>query len=286
MPNVAGNSGTAPNSGTIPNQGPVPNQGTFPNQGMVPNSGSATNQGSANIPGVDKQHVLVLGGTGALGQALLRELMRVGAQASFSWCNNASAAQALTQETGFANYQADLLQADAIATLFATMAQDSRLPNVVIHCAGIAPTTALADITAASWDALHAIHGRAALQCAQQMRRYQLRGALVLVAALDGLLPVPAPAHYAASQAALGGLTLALAKELGPHGILVNLALIGVLDGGISHGLQPHLRESYRKYAALGRTGTCVEAARALRWLALENTYMNGAQLPVTGGLG
>lgn len=273
-PDAAGNSGT------------VTTQGTLLNQGKIPNQGSAENQGIGKIQSNANQHVLVLGGTGALGQALLRELMRVGAKASFSWCNNANAAQALTQETGFANYQADLLQADAIPALFATMAQDSRLPNVVIHCAGIAPTTALADITAASWDTLHAIHGRAALQCAQQMRRYELRGALVLVAALDGLLPVPAPAHYAASQAALGGLTLALAKELGQHGILVNLALVGVLDGGISHGLQPFLRESYRKYAALGRTGTCAEAARALRWLALENTYMNGAQLPVTGGLG
>ena len=232
------------------------------------------------------KHVLVLGGSGALGQALLRELARVGAMASFSWCNNAAAAQNLTQETGFAAYQTDLLQPDAIPALFAAMADDARLPDVVVHCAGIAPTTALADITTASWDALHAIHGRAALQCAQQMRHYHLRGALVLVAALDGLLPVPAPAHYAASQAALGGLTLALAKELGPHGILVNLALIGVLDGGIAQGLQPGLRESYRKYAALGRTGTCAEAARALRWLALENTYMNGAQLPITGGLG
>ena len=278
--------GAGGNSGTVPKPGTVPNSGANPNQGTVPNQGSAENQSIAKIQSTANQHVLVLGGTGALGQALLRELMRVGAQASFSWCNNASAAQALTQETGFANYQADLLQADAIPALFATMAQDARLPNVVVHCAGIAPTTALADITAASWDALHAIHGRAALQCAQQMRRYELRGALVLVAALDGLLPVPAPAHYAASQAALGGLTLALAKELGPHGILVNLALIGVLDGGISHGLPPHLRESYRKYAALGRTGTCAEAARALRWLALENTYMNGAQLPITGGLG
>jgi NAD(P)-dependent dehydrogenase (short-subunit alcohol dehydrogenase family) len=241
---------------------------------------------ATHAPSDTPRRVLILGGSGALGQALVRECARVGASGSFSWHRNAIAAQALASETGFTAHQVDLLQADAVAKLFATLDKAGQLPDAVVHCAGIAPATALADITAASWDALHAIHGRAALQCAQQMLHYRLRGALVLVAALDGVLPVPAPAHYAASQAALGGLTLALAKELGPHGILVNLALIGVLDGGIAQDLAPPLRDAYRKYAALGRTGTCVEAARGLRWLALENTYMNGAQWPLTGGLG
>jgi NAD(P)-dependent dehydrogenase (short-subunit alcohol dehydrogenase family) len=96
---------------------------------------------------------------------------------------------------------------------------------------------------------------------------------------------VPAPAHYAASQAALWGLTQSLAKELAPN-ILVNLAVLGVLDGGISANLAPHLRSNYQRYAAMARTGSCAEAAKALRWLALENTYMNGAQLPISGGLG
>jgi 3-oxoacyl-[acyl-carrier protein] reductase len=232
------------------------------------------------------KRVLVLGGSGALGSALLRELKRSGAEAAFTYCRNAHGAAALGEELGVAAYAADFAQADALEVLFDALARDGRLPEVVVHCAGVAPVAALAALTAASWDALHAVHGRAALLCAQQMERRGLRGALVLVAALDGVQPVPAPAHYAASQAAMWGLTMALAKELGPKGILVNLAVVGVLERGIAAALDPALRESYRRYSALGRTGTCAEAARALRWLALENTYLNGAQFPLTGGLG
>lgn len=232
------------------------------------------------------KRVLVLGGSGALGAALLRELHGAGAQAVFTWHRQAVAAHALSEELGFPGYAADFEQPDAISALFDTLAQAGLLPDAVVHCAGVAPLARVSDISAAGWDAVNAIHGRAALLCAQQMERRNLRGALVMVAALDGLHPVPAPAHYAASQAAMWGLTLALAKELGPKGILVNLAVVGVLDGGISTELEPALRESYRRYAALGRTGTCAEAARALRWLALENTYLNGAQFPLTGGLG
>jgi 3-oxoacyl-[acyl-carrier protein] reductase len=227
------------------------------------------------------KRVLVLGGSGALGTALLRELRAAGARAIFTWHGQQPA-----DELDFPAYASDFTQPDAIDVLFDALERDDRLPDVVVHCAGVAPVAPLGDITAASWDEVHAVHGRAALLCAQQMARRGLRGGLVLVAAIDGLQPVPAPAHYAASQAALWGLTLALAKELGPKGILVNLAVVGVLDGGISQALEPALRDSYKKYAALGRTGTCLEAARALRWLALENTYLNGAQFPLTGGLG
>ena len=230
--------------------------------------------------------VLVLGGSGALGSALLRELKRSGAEVAFTFCRRAQLAAALGDELGFPAYAADLTQADAVDVLFDALARDARMPDVVIHCAGVAPIAAVGEVTAASWDAVHAVHGRAALLCAQQMERRGLRGALVLAAALDGLQPVPAPAHYAASQAAMWGLTMALAKELGPKGILINLAVVGVLDGGIAQALDPKLRESYRRYSALGRTGTCAEAACGLRWLALENTYLNGAQFPLTGGLG
>jgi len=230
--------------------------------------------------------VLVLGGSGKLGQALLRELAHADVFSTFTYHRQREQAQALSGECGFPAYEVDLLRPDAVEHLFEALAHDGVLHDAVVHCAGIAPALPLEQIDAAGWDAMHALHGRAALQCAQQMARRGLRGSLVLVAALDGLLPVPAPAHYAASQGALWGLTMALAKELGPKGILVNLAMIGVLDGGISEALTPALRESYQRYAALGRTGTCVEAARALRWLALENTYLNGAQFPVTGGLG
>lgn len=232
------------------------------------------------------KRVLVLGGSGALGSALLAELSRVGASVTFTHHQQPAKAEALTRAWGFASHTVDLRQPDAIAALFETLADSHALPDSVVHCAGIAPALPLAEIDSNAWELVHAVHGRAALQCAQQMAARGLRGALVLVAALDGLLPVAAPAHYAASQAALWGLTQALAKELGPQGILVNLALIGVLDDGISVALPPPLREAYQRYAALGRTGTCAEAARALRWLALENTYLNGAQFPVTGGLG
>ena len=41
----------------------------------------------------------------------------------------------------------------------------------------------------------------------------------------------------------------------------------------------------YKSFSALRRIGTAAEAARAIAWLALENTWMTGKVVPVNGGI-
>ena len=47
-------------------------------------------------------------------------------------------------------------------------------------------------------------------------------GRIVNIAARSGLVGASRAAHYAAAKAGIVGLTVSLAKELGPSGILVN----------------------------------------------------------------
>ena len=110
-------------------------------------------------------------------------------------------------------------------------------------------------------------------------------GDIVLLGALDRTQSLPLPAAFAASQGALAALAMALAKELGPKGVLVNMLAVGPLNEGLSRGLDPKLLEDYKTYSALRRTGTAAEVARAVRWLALENSYMCGKVVPVNGGI-
>jgi 3-oxoacyl-[acyl-carrier protein] reductase len=83
----------------------------------------------------------------------------------------------------------------------------------------------------------------------------------------------------------LSAMTMALAKELGPSGIRVNMVALGILDSGLSRELNPKLVADYKTFSALRRLGTPAEAAKAILWLALENTYMNGKVLSVNGGI-
>jgi NAD(P)-dependent dehydrogenase (short-subunit alcohol dehydrogenase family) len=45
------------------------------------------------------------------------------------------------------------------------------------------------------------------------------------------------------------------------------------------------VKREYQKHCALKRFGTHEEVARAIAWLALENTYVTGQTLLLDGGL-
>jgi 3-oxoacyl-[acyl-carrier protein] reductase len=108
---------------------------------------------------------------------------------------------------------------------------------------------------------------------------------MVLVGAMGRAQSITLPVHFAASQGMLSAMTMTLAKELGPRGIRVNMVALGLLESGLSRGISPELEADFKNCSALRRLGTPEEAARAILWLALENTYMNGEVVPVNGGL-
>ena len=86
--------------------------------------------------GRDKQRVLVLGGTGAVGSAVLRALKARGCTGDFTWCSREDRAKALQAELGpdFTAHRIDLADVGAVAKLVSGLPQ---APQVAIHCAGV-----------------------------------------------------------------------------------------------------------------------------------------------------
>jgi NAD(P)-dependent dehydrogenase (short-subunit alcohol dehydrogenase family) len=80
-------------------------------------------------------------------------------------------------------------------------------------------------------------------------------------------------------------MTAAMAKELGPDGIRVNLLAPGILEGGMSTRLPAELRQDYLKHCGLRRFGRFDEVAAWVAWLALQNTYVTGQTILVDGAL-
>lgn len=232
---------------------------------------------------------LVFGGTGHVGAAVLRGLARAGVPAAFTYLASADRAAAMATELSMRAMRLDLADAAAIRELFRVLDSEGQIPDVFVHAAAVVEPLPLDAITDAGWDAMHAVNLRSIfIACQELARRWTARGReghIVLTAALDGVHAVQSPLHFATSQAGRVGLARTLAKELGPRGIRVNVVTLGVLDGGISRGLDPGLRADYLKFSAMGRVGAADEAARPILWLALENSYMTGSILPVTGGL-
>jgi len=231
-----------------------------------------------------ERRALVFGGTGVIGSEVLRELTRAGIAATFTYCNSESLARSLSAELGHESTRVDLRDGSAIRDLIASLG----CPDIFVHCAGKSSVQQIEDISDDDWDELEAINVRSAFIAARELVKSKAPKApleIVLMGALDAIRHTDSPPHFGATQGALVGLTRTLAKCLGPIGVRTNLVVLGPVGAGISAQFSEERRRSYLLHSALGRMAKPEEAARTVRWLATENSYINGAVVPLTGGL-
>jgi len=229
---------------------------------------------------ISTRRALVLGGTGTVGAAVLRELARRGVPAVFTFHRSEDKAHALAAELGHTAVRVDL--ADGAATAAMLDAQDA---DVLIHCAGTSAPLALAELDVAAWQQAMAVNVQSAFLACRWVAARARRCDVVLVNGLDRAQSLPLPAHFAASQGALSALAMAAAHELGPRDIRVNVIALGPLEGGLSAGLAARRRKDFETFSALRRPGKPEEAAKAIVWLALDNTFIQGKVVPVNGGI-
>ena len=231
---------------------------------------------------------LVFGGTGSVGAEVLRGLARANVPTAFTWHQSRERAQALASELSMRSVQVDLTDAAATRTALRGLREEGFVPNLFIHCAGVNQGASLTDITDERWSKTMAVNCQSAFIACQELAPAMAQaneGHIVLVGALDRTQSAPSPVHFAASQGALSALAMAVAKELGPKGVRVNVVVLGLLESGMSREVGQKLVADYKGFSALRRLGRPEEAAKAILWLALENTYMNGKVLPVNGGI-
>lgn len=222
---------------------------------------------------MSRRRALVLGGTGAIGSAVLRGLARAGVPTTFTYLTNEDKARALASELDQQALRVDLsvpsevraLDVDGVGVLVACAV--SPLPE---HETDEEITRALSVSVHAPLVLCRALAGPANV---------------VFVGALAASQALPLPAPFAAAQGALGPLAMALAKELGPRGVRVNLVTGGLVGAGMSEGFDPLRVEDFRRFSALRRLGTADEIAAPVLWLALENTYVSGKVLSANGGI-
>lgn len=222
------------------------------------------------------KRALVLGGTGTVGREVLRAFAQGGIPTTFTYLRSVDRARVLAQEFGQRAVAVDLSDEAAVRAFLGGLEE---VPRILVHAAAV-----LSDDFRQS----QAVNVQSAYAAVRELAPRMAKaggGDVVFLGALDRTQSLPVPAAFAASQGALAAMTMALAKELGPRGLRINMIAVGLLNDGLSRRLDPKLLEEYKHFSALRRTGTPAEVARAVQWLACENTYMSGKVVPVNGGL-
>jgi 3-oxoacyl-[acyl-carrier protein] reductase len=108
-------------------------------------------------------------------------------------------------------------------------------------------------------------------------------GRIVMMSSVVGLHGNAGQANYAASKAALVGMTKSIAREVGRRGITANVVAPGFIETAMTEAVDA---SGLVERVPAGRLGTVDEVAAAVRFLCSpEATYVNGAVLQVDGGL-
>jgi NAD(P)-dependent dehydrogenase (short-subunit alcohol dehydrogenase family) len=174
---------------------------------------------------------IVTGGGGGLGRAFSLALARAGARVAVADRDAAGAAQtvALLAAAGGEGAAVEVNVADEASTAAMANAVADRWGriDVLVNNAGIYGTIVrrpFFEITPAEWDQVMAVNLKGPWLCARAVFPFMRRqgGRIVNVASATFWSGSPLWAHYVASKGGVIGLTRALAREAGDHGITVN----------------------------------------------------------------
>jgi NAD(P)-dependent dehydrogenase (short-subunit alcohol dehydrogenase family) len=243
----------------------------------------------------DTARCLVFGGSGVVGGAVCEALAARGARVAFTWKTNEKAAVALTEKIHAARaIQVELAHEAEVERAVDAASEALGGIDVFVHAAAHADTIragaplTLANLNVAKWDQMFAVNVRSAFVALRRLAPIFERGGggrVVLVGAVDAVKPTASPVHHVASKAALRGLAMAAAKELGPKNVRVNVVAPGLLEGGVARAVSEHLQSEYVKHSAMKRRGRASEIAAIVAFFALDDTYVTGQTIAVDGGL-
>ena len=185
----------------------------------------------------------------------------------------------------------DVTSAEQIDAAVAAIERD--LPPIValVNNAGITAPTCFLDIGEEEWDRIFDVNVRGTYLVTRRVlpglleREYGRIVNLSSVSAVRGG-GVFGGSHYSAAKAAVLGLTRALAREVGPHGVTCNALAPGLIATDITAGkLSPERQAQLMSEVPVRRPGTVGEVASMVVYLCSEDAgYMTGATLDINGG--
>lgn len=234
---------------------------------------------------------LVTGGSRGIGAAVATGLAADGWPVAINYRECEEAAEAVVAEIRSSGGRAIAIRADVAdpgspEAICAAIERELGQPVLVlVNNAATAARKLMLHLDEAAWQAVLETNLSAAYRLIRQVLRPMLRerfGRIVNIASVAATRPTVGQADYAASKAALVGLTRAVAVEVAARSVTVNAVAPGIVDTDSTADIDDALRSA----APAGRAGTPEEVAACVRFLASEQAgYVTGSVLTVDGGL-
>ena len=239
--------------------------------------------------GLAGRRVLIAGGGGTIGRALVDGFATAGATVAVVDLNDEAMA-GLEQQTAV-RHAADLSDAAAARDAVAQTRDALQGLDVFVHCVGINDRRPIEDYDATDWDRIVAINLTSAFHTATEAAtamREQQQGRIVFFSSVAGRSGHKHHGPYAATKGAINQLMRVIAHEYAEHGVTANAVAPGYMDTTLTRSYleaHPDKRQALVELIPAGRFGTLPEVVDPVLFLCSPHaSFITGQVLYIDGG--
>lgn len=240
------------------------------------------------------QVAIVTGGTKGIGKAVCLLFAEQGAKVVANFSKDVNAAEDLKKEArsrglSLGLFKADVTQLDQVKEMIEeTFAQYGKI-DILVNNVGLVRDNFLMLMSDEDWDSLLRTNLTSLFYCCRIVIRKmipQRKGKIINISSISGMMGTPGQANYAATKGGMISFTKSLARELGSFNIHVNAVAPGLIESEVVSKMPQEKVGAIIKSSSLGRIGKPEEVARAVLFLASDQSdYITGQTIVVDGGI-
>ncbi|AGO60477.1 MULTISPECIES: L-rhamnose 1-dehydrogenase [Ferroplasma] len=243
------------------------------------------------------KNAIVTGGSRGIGNGIAKALADNGANVIITYGNNDNAADETvkyirSKGVSGEKYKIDQSDIGEIDGLMKFIKDKFKTVDVLVNNAGICPFMDFFNIDQNLFEKVWKVnvesHFFITQRVSQMMIENNTKGKILFISSISAIVGGKFQAHYTTTKSAMNGLMHSLAIILGEHGIMVNSLEPGTIltDINTEDLSNKKKREYMENRIPLRRLGNPSDiASPALFLVSDENTYINGAELLVDGGM-
>jgi gluconate 5-dehydrogenase len=236
--------------------------------------------------GLEGQRVVVAGGAGTIGSALVSGFADAGASVGVIDLD-VSTVDARVSATA----RADLSDGDAARSSLQGVIDQLGGLDGLVHCVGINDRKPIESYTAPEWDRIIGVNLTSAFHLsahAAVAMRGQGRGRIVFFSSVAGRSGHKLHGPYAATKGAINQLMRVIAHEYAVHGVTANAVAPGYMDTELTRRYladNPEKRQALIELIPAGRFGTLQEVVDPVLFLCSPRAgFITGQVLYIDGG--